>query len=435
MTSRHPARVGLVFELLGRYVTTRSLTALIGRLNHKLESHGPSHALDLFSNLPDLWNRIHFDGSRFDAPSRHIPVYLGAHHEKICIIDGRQAFLGGLDVEQKRYDTPEHDAVDAWHDVACLLEGPAVEEFGRHFRQRWNHELVWFQSFLARHPVPQGVPPLPVAGRLAPMERDADDRPSKKGTADVIPLRTISATRAGIFHRTARPEVCEIAEAYWQAVAEARSFIYIETQYFRDRRLARHIAACARDAPDLSVILVIPLVPEVITLEGKPNAASRHGQFLQAGALNELRSNLGPRLGLFTLVRNGPAKPTVREEAVLHDSDLVYVHAKTAVFDDRVAIVGSANLNGRSFWCDTETALAWHDPTAVSAYRQKLWQRLLQRAVTDWMPAEFVSRWTEAASRNIDLKPGRRQGFVVSYPMERATLHARWHPLVPNENV
>ncbi len=43
-------------------------------------------------------------------------------------------------------------------------------------------------------------------------------------------------------------------------------------------------------------------------------------------------------------------------------ADLIYVHAKVAMIDDRVLIVGSANLNDHSMFNDTEAALVTDDP-------------------------------------------------------------------------
>lgn len=39
-------------------------------------------------------------------------VFLWSHHEKMVIVDGAQAFLGGLDLCYGRYDTPTHRLCD-----------------------------------------------------------------------------------------------------------------------------------------------------------------------------------------------------------------------------------------------------------------------------------------------------------------------------------
>jgi phospholipase D1/2 len=108
-------------------------------------------------------------------------VLYWAHHEKLCLVDGRIAFMGGLDLCYGRWDTNQHSIADAhpgdvsqivfpgqdynnsrimdfqdvvhwednkldrtensrmgWSDVALSLTGVAVEDLKEHFVQRWN---------------------------------------------------------------------------------------------------------------------------------------------------------------------------------------------------------------------------------------------------------------------------------------------------------
>ena len=104
-----------------------------------------------------------------------------AHHEKLCLIDGRIAFMGGLDLCFGRWDTNQHELADVhgqdlneivfpgqdynnarvsdfhdvahweqnqldrkktsrmgWSDISVSLHGPVVEDLRKHFVQRWN---------------------------------------------------------------------------------------------------------------------------------------------------------------------------------------------------------------------------------------------------------------------------------------------------------
>ncbi|KAF1967898.1 phospholipase D/nuclease [Bimuria novae-zelandiae CBS 107.79] len=108
-------------------------------------------------------------------------VLYWAHHEKLCLIDGEIAFMGGLDLCYGRWDTNQHPIADAhpsdldrivfpgqdfnnarildfqdvpnwennkldrtqnsrmgWSDVSLCLTGPAVQDLRTHFTQRWN---------------------------------------------------------------------------------------------------------------------------------------------------------------------------------------------------------------------------------------------------------------------------------------------------------
>ncbi|KAG0158289.1 hypothetical protein PDIDSM_5802 [Penicillium digitatum] len=104
-----------------------------------------------------------------------------AHHEKLCLVDGRIAFMGGLDLCFGRWDTNQHGISDlhpsdvsqnvypgqdynnsrvldfqdvahwenneldrktmsrmGWSDISVSLHGAAVEDLRRHFVERWN---------------------------------------------------------------------------------------------------------------------------------------------------------------------------------------------------------------------------------------------------------------------------------------------------------
>ncbi|KAJ5488689.1 hypothetical protein N7539_003579 [Penicillium diatomitis] len=105
-----------------------------------------------------------------------------AHHEKLCLIDGQIAFMGGLDLCFGRWDTHQHAISDVhpsniaetvfpgqdynnsrvldfenvtdweknqldrmtmsrmgWSDISVGLRGPVVEDLRRHFVERWNY--------------------------------------------------------------------------------------------------------------------------------------------------------------------------------------------------------------------------------------------------------------------------------------------------------
>ena len=105
---------------------------------------------------------------------------LWSHHEKLVIIDQQYAYVGGLDLCWGRYDNHSHPIIEPnneenvyyfpgidynnarikdfenvnmylkesvqrntvkmpWHDIHCLIQGPAVLDVGRHFIERWNY--------------------------------------------------------------------------------------------------------------------------------------------------------------------------------------------------------------------------------------------------------------------------------------------------------
>ena len=104
-----------------------------------------------------------------------------AHHEKLCVVDSKVAFMGGLDLCYGRWDTNQHAIADAhpgnldnivfpgqdfnnarimdfsdvahwennkldrkessrmgWSDISISLRGPVVKDLREHFVERWN---------------------------------------------------------------------------------------------------------------------------------------------------------------------------------------------------------------------------------------------------------------------------------------------------------
>src|SRR5260370_40446693 len=67
------------------------------------------------------------------------------HHQKTIVVDGRIAFVGGLDMTNQgidRWDTTAHPMREGlnWHDLCLCLEGDAAVDVARNFMQRW-HEV------------------------------------------------------------------------------------------------------------------------------------------------------------------------------------------------------------------------------------------------------------------------------------------------------
>ncbi len=52
----------------------------------------------------------------------------------------------------------------------------------------------------------------------------------------------------------------------------------------------------------------------------------------------------------------------------------IYIHTKLLVVDDLFTFLGSANINARSFWGDSESGIAIPDPDMAFSMRNELWQ-------------------------------------------------------------
>ena len=338
------------------------------------------------------------------------PLFPATHHQKLAVFDGEAVYIGGLDLDERFYDTPEHrlPGHETWHDVQLMIRGPVAADARAH--------LAEFLGVIAGEM--EAGPPAP--------ERDG-----------LRFVRTLSRRRKRGAWRFISPEpaVHEIESAHAEWIQRAEGLIYIETQYFRNRRMARRLARAAREKPELRMILILPAAPDDVAFEGATGLDARLGEFLQAKCLRILRRGFGRRL--FVGGAAQPRRTSVRGRAQLKGAPLVYIHAKVSIFDDRAAIVSSANLNGRSLRWDTEAGVVLTDARDVAGLRQRLMAHWLPKgAGADFFdPERALKAWWGLAARNARLPPEQRRGFLLPYNLRSAEDFGRAFPLVPDEMV
>ena len=338
------------------------------------------------------------------------PLYPATHHQKLAVFDERRLYIGGLDLDERFYDTPQHrqPGHQTWHDVQLMIDGPIARDGRAH--------LLDFLDI--------------IDGKA----EASDPFPDRTGLRFV---RTLSRRRGRGAWRFISPEpaVAEIEAAHRAGIAGATQLVYVETQYFRDRRLARLLAEEARRKPDLRMILILPGAPDDVAFEGSTRLDARLGEFLQAKCLRILRRGFGRRLFVGGAAQARRTDATGR--AQLRGAPLVYIHAKVSIFDDAQAIVASANLNGRSLRWDTEAGVVLTRPAEVARLRQRLMAHWLPKdAAGDFFdPDRAVAAWWRLAAQNAKLPPERRRGFLLPYDLRSAEEFGRAFPLVPDEMV
>ncbi|MEL7253958.1 MAG: phospholipase D family protein [Pseudomonadota bacterium] len=306
-----------------------------------------------------------------------------SHHQKIAVIDDTVLYIGGLDLNERRFDDPGHDRApeQTWSDVQVMIRGPEVREAAQHLKE--------FQNV--------------VTGQGAP----SDLRWIK---------RTLSRPRRLQFPYLSPASVLsEIETTHVEAFHRARHLIYLETQFFRSSRVAENLAEAARRNSDLTCILVLPAMPEDVAFEDDIHTHARFGNALQSDALACVSDAMGSRFSVLS-----PVQPRLADRdgmTTLAGSPVVYVHNKVLVEDDRFALIGSANLNGRSMRWDTEAAVAIEDSARMTHLRHRLFQHWwgpdLPDAATD--PATQQAWWDGQARRNAVLRPENRRGFLVPH--------------------
>jgi phospholipase D1/2 len=330
-----------------------------------------------------------------------------AHHEKICVVDHTVAFVGGIDLCFGRWDTPQHSVVDdkptgfeqsdlpkdadhcqlwpgkdysnprvqdfyklsepyaemydrsktprmPWHDISMQVVGQPARDLTRHFVQRWNYVL---RGRKPTRPTPFLLPP----PDYAPADLEAL---GLTGTCEVQILRSASDWSLGVMDTEH-----SIMNAYCKMIEESEHFVYIENQFFitstetmnvkitnkiGDAIVERAIRAY-RNNESWRCVILIPLMPGFQNTVDEPEGTSvRLIMQCQFRSICRGDSSVFGRLkahgiepedfvqfySLRTWGRIGPKKMLVTEQ--------LYIHAKAIIVDDRIALIGSANINERS---------------------------------------------------------------------------------------
>ncbi|KAK3997401.1 hypothetical protein QBC44DRAFT_315974 [Cladorrhinum sp. PSN332] len=223
-------------------------------------------------------------------------VLYWAHHEKLCLIDGKVAFMGGLDLCFGRYDTNSHPLSDAhpgdidgiifpgqdynnariydfedvskwennkldrtkssrmgWSDVALSVSGPVVDHLAQHFCERWN--FIFNKKYTNRDigkysllQAPGGYIPGQQKGHREELYDDIHDKFSKH-----VPSHIKGYFGHGQDESGQQPQfegsqiqlirsICKwslgistehsIANAYIETIKNAKHYVYIENQFF-----------------------------------------------------------------------------------------------------------------------------------------------------------------------------------------------------------
>jgi len=290
----------------------------------------------------------------------------GSHHQKVLVVkgsDGLIGFCGGIDINSDRImaasggsaSGSSGDSSDAaiagsssgdggsgapLHDVHCKIIGPSAYDVLQTFIRRWDH-----------HPDSSGIDTAKGAllGR-AEVVPGATATPSSTGRSCSVAIgRTFTPVTPG----TTVPKERDIGGLLLAAIANAQRFIYMEDQYLIDLDAA---AAINKRVPSLSHVTILIAASQISDLPCKWSYRKAFIDAVTAG----LSAADAAKVRVFQLVTPPAATPPVF-------GDHTYVHAKMWVFDDELAVIGSANCNRRGYQSDSEVdAFVFDDPSSSS---------------------------------------------------------------------
>ncbi|MEZ4394705.1 MAG: phosphatidylserine/phosphatidylglycerophosphate/cardiolipin synthase family protein [Polyangiales bacterium] len=325
----------------------------------------------------------------------HWPITLdlnhASYHQKFMVIDDRLAFIGGMNLRRVDWDTSAHRvfeprrmllnstnderravaARDALPDTGprkdymLRVEGPSARDAQDVFHRRWRYLLDTNARYSDDASDFTVAPPAaPVAGGVQAQ---------------------VTATLPAPFHEYA------IAESWMNAVSQARSYIFIEDQYFRIPMLTEAIQRRMTEVPTLRLMVVTKPINEW-TDPGCAWTYRTHGELTQRFPT---RYRLLQLQAFDTQVTWGFDETECRFQAM-------DTHSKMLIVDDEFMSVGSCNKNNRGILYEAELNVAVHDRAWVTAQRQRIFANMLQRSdvpadVDGWWAAFEAQRlWNDA---------------------------------------
>lgn len=433
---QHEGEMGWGWRQLLRVVLRNRVRKVVEKLlSRRKHDDGGLHS------RPGLWRYIKWkdDEPKSWAPAPPPRLWPATYHQKFVVVDGETAIIGGLDLDERRWDDRRHRqrANETWHDVSARIRGPVVGDATEHFRRLWNQEMPRYRVIVEEWTSPAGRELM--LDPLTEIPAAAKTKDAAPGKATVQLVRTQSRKSSSMF---ATGPVCGIRElkaAHRGIILSAKRQLYIEAQFFRSKDAANWVEEALRASPELEVIILVANAPEEIAFEGQvDNLAHRHGEHLQARALGRLLRKAGPnRVGLFTLAKHEPTNASEKKfeetRGTAYGSGLIHIHAKLLIADDQACLLSSANINGRSFEWDTELGVIWSEPgDAIADFKRTLWIQLFGDSPPDEMN---LDGWRDIARFNSGAKPEQRKGFILPYQLGRAKRFARPYWFIPDDLV
>lgn len=348
----------------------------------------------------DRINRLSTGAAILDNETPNPIIAFGSHHQKVLVVKGAQglvAFCGGLDINSDRILPVNPSLGDPQHDVHCRIVGPAAFDLLRTFLLRWDH-----------HPDSLGIDSRRGAllGRSEPVPAPmTSPPPSSSSTGGACSVR-IARTFNPVTGRGAA--VCErdVQNLLVHAIRNTQRFIYLEDQYMVNRFAAVEMR---RVVPRLQHITILTTASEILAGSGEFGSGGLPCVWkMRREFVADLTGGLSPadqaKVRIFVLVTPPAGAPPVF-------GPHTYVHAKTWVFDDELAVIGSANCNRRSWTHDSEAnAFIFDDAppqqspghTFAQAMRMQLWAEHLD------VPASAVEDGVTSAAQWLTSTPVAR---------------------------
>lgn len=316
-----------------------------------------------------------------------------------------------------------------WRDEALCIVGESARDLARHFIQRWNHCKYDLETLNPSYPY---LIPKSIDFKLNPDFLELFKNDLFRCNTQI--LRSLDTWSGGLTHTEK-----SILNAYISLIDSSENYIYIENQFFvtttnptKDEvknmiglALVNRIKKAHQEKKNFKVYVVLPLFPSF----DSQNA-------ILAVQYYNLRSIKFGDFSIYNeLIKEGITDPSeyitfhgMRNWSILMGrmtQEIIYVHSKLMIVDDKYVICGSANINDRSLLGirDSELACLIKDEDLVisqmnnklvktgkyaSSLRKKIFKLHLgiyydnpnKISVMDCATDEFFKFWKKVSTQN-----------------------------------
>ena len=269
-------------------------------------NHSFFHEMQLYGVEVHRYNPI------FPLPSAYSN---NRNHRKIVVIDGKIGYMGGMNIAQ-RYLTGVHGG--AWRDTHLRITGTACQDLQQVFLDDWRKlssatDIDLPTLYLDKDDTTSATPTQPAAGA----------QPAQSAVQ--------------IIASDPEDSIPPILQAMIQMADSAKQYLYIQSPYFLPPKPLQE-ALCEAAKRGVDVRLMIP--------------------------------KRGDRSIFISYASRSYLKPLLAAGVKVYFHTFGFIHAKAWVADDKIATVGSSNIDFRSFTQSSEVNAFVYDTIFAQQMRQ-----------------------------------------------------------------
>ena len=313
---------------------------------------------------------------------------IGAHHEKNIVVrgtNGLTAFCGGIDLNSNRLAPLRHrrpppnekEVPHFYHDVAVSVRGQPAKDILDKFLLRLRnlpdrkHERLLLNTSKVH---------VPYEPRTT--ETKVQIVGTFNGTAVQAPDRSFAEAYLSII-RNARPTCTSKTSTWCIPMSQGRSTDALRTETSNWR--------CSLSGT--------PTRPATSSI---PNEAPRISEYRRSGAAPDQARKI-----LYAVIRKDNVDALGDDAYQNKHRHHTGMHSKVLIADDEIAMVGSGNVNRRSFTLDSETSAIVFGGDFAKNLRMRLWKHTLTQFLVSYVgvpspledPMTFPTSIREAAGK------------------------------------